>query len=143
MKTEAEVSRRPVRSAEDAEIVDARTGTRHVPSIAHLRAAVNECRRCPLWRPATQGVPGEGPPSAALMLGGEAPGDVEDTLGHPVAGPAGAVLDKALQEAGIDRKAAFVTNAVKHFKFEQRGKRRLHMKPNAGEIKACNWWLTE
>jgi DNA polymerase len=119
------------------------SGTRHVDSLKELRPAVNECRRCPLWRMATQGVPGEGPAPASLMLVGEAPGDVEDTVGHPFAGPAGAVLDKALQEAGIDRKAAFVTNAVKHFKFEQRGKRRLHMKPNTAEIKACNWWLTE
>ena len=104
---------------------------------------MNECRRCHLWRKATQGVPGEGPVPASLMLVGEAPGDVEDTVGHPFAGPAGRVLDRALHEAGIDRKTAFVTNAVKHFKYEQRGKRRLHMKPNAGEIKACNGWLAE
>jgi uracil-DNA glycosylase len=143
MKTEIH-SRSPsrVRSLKQPATLDD-SGTRHIESINKLRPAVNECRRCPLWRMATQGVPGEGPVPAPLMLVGEAPGDVEDTVGHPFAGPAGAVLSKALQEAGIDRKATFVTNAVKHFKFEQRGKRRLHMKPNAGEIKACNWWLSE
>ena len=122
---------------------DAATGTRRLHSIEELRTAVNECRRCPLWRPATQGVPGEGRAPAQIMLVGEAPGDVEDVVGQPFAGPAGAVLDRALHDAGINRKTVYVTNAVKHFKFEQRGKRRLHMKPNAGEIKACNWWLAQ
>ncbi len=77
------------------------------------------------------------------MLVGEAPGDSEDLQGHPFVGPAGAMLDRALQEAGMDRKSVYVTNAVKHFKFEPRGKRRLHVKPNAAEIQACNWWLEE
>jgi len=140
--TQARVSPRRARPG-DATTVDAETGTRHLNSIEELRTAVNECRRCPLWRPATQGVPGEGRAPAELMLVGEAPGDVEDEVGRPFAGPAGAVLDRALHEAGINRKTVFVSNAVKHFKFEQRGKRRLHMKPNAGEIKACNWWLAE
>jgi len=108
-----------------------------------LRAAVNACRNCDLWRTATQGVPGEGRAGAALMLVGEQPGDAEDLAGHPFVGPAGGVLDRALKEAGIDRRAVFVTNAVRHFKFEQRGKRRLHSKPSLAEIKACNGWLEE
>jgi DNA polymerase len=140
--TQVRVSPRRARPGA-ATTVDAETGTRHLNSIDELRTAVNECRRCPLWRPATQGVPGEGNAPAQLMLVGEAPGDVEDEVGRPFAGPAGAVLDRALHDAGITRKSVFVSNAVKHFKFEQRGKRRLHMKPNAGEIKACNWWLAE
>lgn len=112
-------------------------------SIKVLRAALNECRRCELWRQATQGVPGEGMRHAPLMLVGEAPGDAEDREGHPFVGPAGALLNRALAQAGIDREQAYVTNAVKHFKFEPRGKRRLHSKPNAGEIKACRWWLSQ
>lgn len=116
---------------------------RHLNSLDELRDAVNACRRCPLWRNATQGVPGEGPRRAPMMLIGEQPGDSEDLEGHPFVGPAGAVLNRALQEAGIERKAVFVSNAVKHFKFEPRGKRRIHSKPNAGEIEACRWWLTE
>jgi uracil-DNA glycosylase len=112
-------------------------------TLAELRSAVNHCRRCTLWRAATQGVPGEGPARAELMLVGEAPGDGEDLAGHPFVGPAGAVLDHALAEAGIDRHSVYVTNAVKHFKFEPRGKRRLHMKPSIGEITACNAWLSE
>jgi DNA polymerase len=116
---------------------------RHLNSLDELRDAVNACRRCPLWRNATQGVPGEGPRDAPMMLIGEQPGDSEDLEGHPFVGPAGAVLNRALQEAGIERKTVFVSNAVKHFKFEPRGKRRIHSKPNAGEIEACRWWLTE
>jgi uracil-DNA glycosylase len=116
---------------------------RHLNSIAELRDAVNACRRCPLYRNATQGVPGEGPAPAPLMLVGEQPGDAEDLAGHPFVGPAGRMLDHALSEAGIDRKIVFVSNAVKHFKFEPRGKRRIHSKPNAGEIEACRWWLSE
>jgi uracil-DNA glycosylase len=108
-----------------------------------LRDAVNHCRRCERWRAATQGVPGEGRAGAPLMLVGEVPGDAEDLTGHPFVGPAGGLLDRALAEAGIDRRAVFVTNAVKHFKFEQRGKRRLHVKPTASEIKACHFWLAE
>ena len=113
-----------------------------VPSdLAELDRAVQACRRCPLWRDATQGVCGEGPRKAAVMIVGEQPGDQEDLSGHPFVGPAGKVLDAALEEAGIDRDDVFVTNAVKHFKHEPRGKRRLHKTPNAGEISACRWWL--
>jgi DNA polymerase len=99
------------------------------------------CRRCPLYRDSTQVVPGEGPRRAHMLLVGEQPGDQEDRQGRPFVGPAGRVLDRALAEAGIDRQTVFVTNAVKHFKFEQRGKRRLHKKPNAHEIERCHWWL--
>lgn len=112
-------------------------------AVSDLREALNHCRRCELWRSATQGVPGEGPPSAELMLVGEVPGDAEDRAGHPFVGPAGALLDQALQQAGLERRSIYVTNAVKHFKFEQRGKRRLHMKPSIGQITACNGWLRE
>jgi DNA polymerase len=106
-----------------------------------LAEAEAACRRCPLYRDATQVVPGEGPRRARMLLVGEQPGDQEDLRGRPFVGPAGRMLDRALVEAGIDREAAFVTNAVKHFKFEQRGKRRLHKKPNAYEIERCRWWL--
>ena len=108
---------------------------------AELKLALNACRRCDLWRHAIQGVPGEGPPRAKLMLVGEQPGDQEDLAGKPFVGPAGQLLDKALEEAGIPRKECYVTNAVKHFKFERQGKRRIHAKPNVGEINACRWWL--
>jgi DNA polymerase len=110
-------------------------------SLKALRAEEAECTRCPLYRYATQVVPGEGPVKARLMLVGEQPGDKEDIAGKPFIGPAGRVLDKAIAEAGIDRKQVFVTNAVKHFKFMPRGKRRLHKKPNAHEIERCRWWL--
>jgi DNA polymerase len=109
-------------------------------SLKALREAENACRRCDLYKHATQAVPGEGPAHAPLMLIGEQPGNDEDLDGHPFVGPAGRVLDKALQEAGIDRKQVFVTNAVKHFKHEMRGKRRLHKRPDPGEIEACRWW---
>jgi DNA polymerase len=106
-----------------------------------LRAAEAQCTRCPLYKHATQVVPGEGPARARIMLVGEQPGDREDLQGKPFVGPAGRVLDKAIVEAGIDRRLVFVTNAVKHFKFAQRGKRRLHKKPNAYEIERCRWWM--
>ena len=109
-------------------------------SLKALREAECICRRCGLYKHATQAVPGEGPARAPLMLIGEQPGNDEDLAGHPFVGPAGRVLDKALQEAGIDRKQVFVTNAVKHFKHEMRGKRRLHKRPDPGEIDACRWW---
>ncbi len=109
--------------------------------IEALRREAAGCRACPLWANATQTVFGEGPPEADIVFVGEQPGDREDQAGHPFVGPAGAVLDKALEEAGIDRKRVYVTNAVKHFKFEPRGKRRLHKKPNAGEIEVCKRWL--
>jgi DNA polymerase len=102
---------------------------------------VELCRRCDLWRDATQGVAGEGPARARLMLVGEQPGDQEDLAGRPFVGPAGQMLDKALAEAAVPRGEAYVTNAVKHFKHEPRGKRRLHKTPDAGEISACRWWL--
>lgn len=101
------------------------------------------CTRCPLYKDATQTVFGEGLVDAAMMLVGEQPGDQEDLAGKPFVGPAWQMLDRALDEAGIDRDRTYVTNAVKHFKFEQRGKRRLHSKPNAGEIKACRWWYEQ
>ena len=99
------------------------------------------CQACPLWKDATQTVFGEGPPNADVMFVGEQPGDREDREGRPFVGPAGILLDKALVEAGLDRKRIYVTNAVKHFKFEQRGKRRLHKRPNTSEIKICRRWL--
>ncbi len=99
------------------------------------------CTRCPLYRDATQVVFGEGPADAAIMLVGEQPGDKEDIAGKPFVGPAGHVLDRALAEAGLDRAACYVTNAVKHFKYEQRGKFRLHKQPTRGEVQACRWWL--
>ena len=110
-------------------------------SIAELREAAKGCRRCPLWRPATQTVFGEGPEDADVVFVGEQPGDQEDIAGKPFVGPAGRVFDEILGEAGVDRLKVYVTNAVKHFKFEPRGKRRIHSKPNSGEIKACRWWL--
>jgi uracil-DNA glycosylase len=117
------------------------TGTLPIKSLPALRAAEEKCTRCPLYRKATQAVPGEGPARARIMLVGEQPGDQEDKQGKPFVGPAGGVLARALQDAGIDRKLVFVTNAVKHFKFEARGKRRLHKRPNAYEIDRCHWWL--
>ncbi len=108
-----------------------------------LRDEALTCARCRLYKPATQTVFGEGPVDAALMLVGEQPGDSEDLAGRPFVGPAGQKLDQALAEAGIDRSRAYVTNAVKHFKFEQRGKRRIHAKPGAGEIEACRWWIDQ
>lgn len=99
------------------------------------------CRRCPLYRNATQTVFGEGPATAALMLVGEQPGDKEDVAGRPFVGPAGRILDRACEEAGLDRSQVYLTNAVKHFKNEERGKRRLHKRPNHYEIERCRWWL--
>jgi uracil-DNA glycosylase len=112
-------------------------------SLAALAKAEAQCTRCPLYKHATQVVPGEGSPRSRLMMVGEQPGDKEDLAGKPFVGPAGRMLDRAIVEAGLDRRKVFVTNAVKHFKFEQRGKRRLHKKPNAGEIDACRWWLDQ
>jgi DNA polymerase len=111
-----------------------------IRSLTALRAAEANCTRCPLYKYATQVVPGEGPAHARLMVVGEQPGNKEDIEGRPFVGPAGRILNQAIEEAGIDRKTVFVTNAVKHFKFEQRGKRRLHKKPNAYEIDRCKWW---
>jgi uracil-DNA glycosylase family protein len=111
------------------------------PDLPELRRAAAGCKACDLWRDATQTVFGEGAADAAVMLVGEVPGDAEDKAGRPFVGPAGRLLDRALEEAGIDRGQVYVTNVVKHFKFERRGKARLHKKPNAGEIHACRPWL--
>jgi DNA polymerase len=108
-----------------------------------LREEAAGCTRCPLYKPATQTVFGEGPVDASLMFVGEQPGDQEDLAGKPFVGPAGQVFDRALAAAGIDRSRTYVTNAVKHFKFEQRGKRRIHSKPGTGEIDACRWWIEQ
>jgi uracil-DNA glycosylase len=110
-------------------------------SLTSLRREATACRNCDLWRDATQTVFGEGSPRSRLMLVGEQPGDAEDLAGSPFVGPAGRVLDEALTGAGIDRDAAYVTNAVKHFKWKARGKRRIHQRPNAGEVAACKPWL--
>jgi len=109
-------------------------------SLQALREEAANCRACPLWKDATQTVFGEGPAHAPIMLVGEQPGDKEDLAGKPFVGPAGQILDRALEEAGIDRRQVYVTNAVKHFKFVPRGKIRLHQKPTTGEIKACRQW---
>jgi DNA polymerase len=111
------------------------------PGLRSLREAAAGCRACPLWRNATQTVFGQGKRSSPLMLVGEQPGDREDREGKPFVGPAGRVLDRALKEAGIDPGEAYTTNVVKHFKFQERGKRRLHQKPNAKEVRACMPWL--
>ena len=111
------------------------------PSLEDLREAARHCRACDLFLTGTQTVFGEGPARAAVMLVGEQPGDQEDRAGHPFVGPAGRVLDEALEEVGIDRSRVYVTNVVKHFKWVARGKRRIHSKPNAREIRACRAWL--
>jgi uracil-DNA glycosylase len=111
------------------------------PSLKRLREAASGCRACPLWKPATQTVFGAGRASAKLMLVGEQPGDREDREGQPFVGPAGRVLDEALEAAGIAREEAYVTNVVKHFKWRPAGKRRLHQTPRANEIEACRPWI--
>jgi DNA polymerase len=110
-------------------------------SLKELAQAVQSCQGCDLYLQATQAVFGEGPRKARIVLVGEQPGDREDLAGHPFVGPAGELLDKALAEAGIDRDTVYVTNAVKHFRFEERGKRRIHKKPGGGHISACRPWL--
>src|SRR5918993_1982181 len=111
------------------------------PTLRKVAEAAKGCRACDLWRSGTQTVFGEGRAKAELMLVGEQPGDQEDLAGRPFVGPAGQLLDRALEEAGIDRELAYVTNVVKHFKWQPRGKRRIHQKPNAAEIAACRPWL--
>jgi DNA polymerase len=111
------------------------------PTLPNLREAAADCRACPLWEGATQTVFGAGGRNSTAMFVGEQPGDREDREGAPFVGPAGRLLDEALQLAGIDRRAAYVTNAVKHFKWEPRGKRRIHAKPNWSELAACRPWL--
>jgi DNA polymerase len=110
-------------------------------SLEELKVTAKKCQACDLWKHATQTVVGEGLPNATIILIGEQPGNHEDLEGKPFVGPAGQLLDEALAEAGIDRKKVYVTNAVKHFKWEPRGKRRIHKKPDAGEIAACRPWL--
>ena len=111
--------------------------------LAKVATEAKACTRCPLYRNATQTVFGEGPVGARLMLVGEQPGDQEDLAGKPFVGPAGKMLDKALAEAGVDRTEVYVTNVVKHFKNEPRGKRRLHKKPNRSEVEVCKVWLDQ
>lgn len=111
------------------------------PTLATLPQAAQACRGCDLYLHATQAVMGEGPASARIVLMGEQPGDQEDQQGRPFVGPAGRLLNQALEEAGIDRSQVYVTNSVKHFKFEERGKRRIHKKPSASEVQACQPWL--
>lgn len=131
---------RTVQMGKITEVSAAELIPRH-PTLADLREAAAGCRACDLWQHATQTVFGEGPGRARIMMIGEVPGDQEDRQGHPFVGPAGGVLDKALAAAGIDRNEVYVTNIVKHFKFEPRGKRRIHKKPNALQIAACRPWL--
>jgi uracil-DNA glycosylase family protein len=124
-----------------AEQTDATPWVPESRELADLESAAHDCRGCELWRPATQVVFASGERSARIMLVGEQPGDREDEQGEPFVGPAGRVLDEALTEAGIDRSAAYLTNAVKHFRFEQRGKRRIHQKPDVRHLSACRPWL--
>jgi uracil-DNA glycosylase family protein len=111
------------------------------PTLPKVRDVAKDCKACDLYKTGTQTVFGEGPSRAEVMFVGEQPGDVEDLAGHPFVGPAGKLLDRALEQAGIDRSLVYVTNVVKHFKWEPRGKRRIHKKPNAAEISACRPWL--
>ena len=111
------------------------------PTLKNVREAAADCRACDLYKRGTQTVFGEGPGKARVMMVGEQPGDAEDVAGHPFVGPAGKLLDRALDEAGIDRNLVYVTNVVKHFKWEPRGKRRIHAKPNSAVIDACRPWL--
>ena len=132
------------RSAKKAAPLDGEFRPAPVPdtnSLAETKQASRGCRACPLYKTGTQTVFGEGPKRAPMMLIGEQPGDQEDLAGRPFVGPAGKIMDRALQQAGIDRKQVYVTNAVKHFKWEPRGKRRIHKKPNSREIAACRPWL--
>ncbi|HEY8002920.1 MAG TPA: UdgX family uracil-DNA binding protein [Phenylobacterium sp.] len=133
-------SRRVLRAAQRASR-DAPYDGQAPANLEEVQAGVQVCRRCDLYRDATQGVPGEGPGRAKVMFVGEQPGDQEDLAGRPFVGPAGQMLDKAMAAAGVPRDQAFVTNAVKHFKHELRGKKRIHKTPNSGEVTACRWWL--
>jgi probable DNA metabolism protein len=138
LRHEKHVERERMAKPIDADPVAERT---RPATIDAAREQANGCKACPLWEPATQTVFGRGPGDAPVIFVGEQPGDQEDLAGEPFIGPAGKVFDQALAAAGIDRSRAYVTNAVKHFKFVPRGKRRIHAKPNAGEIQACRWWL--
>ncbi|MBE9604836.1 UdgX family uracil-DNA binding protein [Acetobacteraceae bacterium H6797] len=125
---------------EQAQAAPARNGA---AALDLLREEAACCRRCPLWQPATQTVFGEGPREAEVMIVGEQPGDQEDQAGRPFVGPAGQIFDRAMAEAGVAREGLYITNAVKHFKYEARGKQRIHARPNAGEIEACRWWVDQ
>ncbi len=142
------VSEMERRAADDPPLFAEQLGARRVSTtkqptepLGQLKQDAATCQRCPLYAAATQTVFGEGPENAHLVFVGEQPGDQEDIAGRPFVGPAGAVFDRALGEAGIARNAVYVTNAVKHFKYQPRGKRRIHQRPNAGEVQACKWWL--
>ncbi len=130
----------PARAARAAASIEARAFGQE-ESLAAIRSQAQRCRDCPLWENATQTVFGEGPQTARIVFVGEQPGDQEDIAGRPFVGPAGKLFDTALSEAGIDRKLTYVTNAVKHFKFEPRGKRRIHKKPSEVEVTTCSQWL--
>jgi DNA polymerase len=136
----ADVGTEGLKRALDAERQFARSSNLRTSWEALLEEA-RGCRRCDLYKFATQTVFGEGPLDAQIMFVGEQPGDQEDLAGRPFVGPAGALFDAALEKAGIDRSTVYVTNAVKHFKFVAKGKRRIHNKPDAGEISACRWWI--
>ena len=125
----------------DTRGVDPATTAPQLDDLEGLRAAARGCTGCELWEPATQTVFGAGPASAWLMFVGEQPGDREDLAGEPFVGPAGRLLDRALEQAGITRDETYVTNAVKHFRFEQRGSRRIHKTPSVGHVRACRPWL--
>ena len=118
-------------------------GERSLKELAQITQGVASCERCPLYIDATQAVVGEGPAPAAIMMVGEQPGDQEDRAGRPFVGPAGGLLDRALKESDLDRSNLFVTNVVKHFKHEQRGKRRIHKQPSRYEVQRCRWWLDQ
>ena len=133
--------RRPAQAPRKRIAVPERAPAAPLAPLAELRRQARACRACPLWEPATQTVFGEGPEDARIVLVGEQPGDQEDLIGRPFVGPAGKLLDRALEEAGIDRTRLYLTNAVKHFKFEVRGKVRLHKRANAAEQAACHQWL--
>jgi uracil-DNA glycosylase family protein len=128
-----------VSGSSDAEYPPAPVPAR--PSLTNLRSSLEECRACDLWEPATQPVAGEGPRRARVVMVGEQPGDREDIEGRPFVGPAGHVFDRALERAGIERTDVYVTNAVKHFRFRQRGKRRIHQTPDRWQVSACLPWL--
>lgn len=135
-------SQPPTRHLRQTERQSAEAGTTaEISTLEDARAAVQACTRCPLHEHATQAIFGEGPAHAALMIVGEQPGDKEDLSGKPFVGPAGQVFDRAMKKIGLARRDVYVTNAVKHFKFTPRGKRRIHNKPDAGEIEACRFWL--
>jgi len=141
MATRKPVPPKPPRAARKRAVPP---GSAPVPvddSLEALRDAAAGCKRCDLWKPATQTVFGAGPDKARILLVGEQPGDAEDLAGLPFVGPAGGMLDRALEELGLDRRRMYVTNAVKHFKFERRGKVRLHKSPNPAEQRACRLWL--